>query len=255
MLSKKLWQLLIMCLIGFASFSQTRKITGVVTSDGGETLQGVTVKEKGKQIIVQSDANGKFSISVTDKASSVLVFSSVGYITKEVQINALNTINIQLTSSSKELDDIVVIGYGTQRKKDLTGSVSKVDIGDLQKAPVRSFEEALGGRVAGVQVTSADGQPGSSTAIVIRGNNSITQDNSPLYVIDGFPLENPNNNSVNPSDIESIEVLKDASATAIYGARGANGVILITTKKGKAGKTLFNFREGFFRPTGILNGH
>jgi TonB-dependent starch-binding outer membrane protein SusC len=245
MLSKKLWQLLIMCLIGFASFSQTRKITGVVTSDGGETLQGVTVKEKGKQIIVQSDANGKFSISVTDKASSVLVFSSVGYITKEVQINALNTINIQLTSSSKELDDIVVIGYGTQRKKDLTGSVSKVDIGDLQKAPVRSFEEALGGRVAGVQVTSADGQPGSSTAIVIRGNNSITQDNSPLYVIDGFPLENPNNNSVNPSDIESIEVLKDASATAIYGARGANGVILITTKKGKAGKTLFNFTSSY----------
>jgi hypothetical protein len=117
MLSKKLWQILIMCLIGFASFSQTRKITGVVTSDGGETLQGVTVKEKGKQIIVQSDVNGKFSILVTDKATTILVFSSVGYIEKAIQIKTLNTFNVQLTSTTKDLDDIVVIVMEHRVKK------------------------------------------------------------------------------------------------------------------------------------------
>jgi TonB-dependent SusC/RagA subfamily outer membrane receptor len=141
----------------------------------------------------------------------------------------------------KEGEEVVVIGYGTARKKDLTGSVGKVSVSDMEKAPVRSFDEALAGRAAGVQVSSNDGQPGSGISIVIRGNNSITQGNSPLYVVDGFPIEDPNNNIINPADIASIEVLKDASATAIYGARGANGVVMITTKKGKEGPPVISF--------------
>ena len=142
---------------------------------------------------------------------------------------------------ASSLNEVVVIGYGSVKKKDLTGSVSKVNLEELNKAPVRSFDEALAGRIAGVQVSSADGQPGASVTISIRGNNSLTQDNSPLYVIDGFPIENPNNNIINPADIETMEILKDASATAIYGARGANGVIIITTKKGKIGAPVITF--------------
>jgi TonB-dependent SusC/RagA subfamily outer membrane receptor len=138
-------------------------------------------------------------------------------------------------SAANVLSDVVIIGYGTTLRKDLTGSVSTAPIESMQKAPVGSFAESLEGRVAGVTVSSADAQPGSGTNIVIRGNNSITQSNSPLYVVDGFPIEGPNQNTINPNDIKSIEILKDASATAIYGSRGANGVILITTKTGKEG--------------------
>jgi TonB-linked SusC/RagA family outer membrane protein len=135
----------------------------------------------------------------------------------------------------------VVIGYGSVKRKDVTGAVGQVKIAELQKAPVISFEEAMAGRVAGVKVSSADGQPGANINVVIRGTNSVTQDNSPLYVIDGFPMENPDNYAINPAEIESIEVLKDASSTAIYGARGANGVIIITTKKGKVGEPVINY--------------
>jgi TonB-linked SusC/RagA family outer membrane protein len=245
MFLKRLTHILLLCLLTFSSFGQIRKITGKITGDDGEALQGVSVRIKGSQTTVQSIAGGMFSITIPEKTSPTLIFSIVGYATREIAVKNLVILNVQLKSTTQELEDVVVIGYGTQRKKDLTGSVSKVDIGDLQKAPVRSFEEALGGRVAGVQVTSTDGQPGSSTAIVIRGNNSITQDNSPLYVVDGFPIENPNSNSINPADIESMEVLKDASATAIYGARAANGVVIITTKKGKAGKTVFNYSSSY----------
>src|SRR5690606_28095443 len=141
------------------------------------------------------------------------------------------------------LSDVVVIAYGEVRRQDLTGSVGSVNIEDIQKAPVVSFEDALAGRVAGVQVTSNDGQPGSMSNIVIRGGNSITQSNSPLYVVDGFPLEDPDNNAINPDDIASIEILKDAPSTAIYGARGANGVVIITTKQGKTGDAVVTYNN------------
>ena len=220
-------------------------ITGVVRDDKNMPLAGVTIKEKGKSTTVISKADGTFSIKVSSSKAS-LVFSYLGFETVTIAINDVQEkLSISLKSVSKDLDQVVVVGYGTQKKRDVTGSIAKVNIGDLQKAPVRSFEEALGGRVAGVQVTSTDGQPGSANNIVIRGNSSITQDNSPLYVVDGFPIENPNNNSINPSDIESIEVLKDASATAIYGARAANGVIMITTKKGVAGKTKITLNNSY----------
>jgi TonB-linked SusC/RagA family outer membrane protein len=229
----------------FVGFAQTRKVIGTVRNEDGAPLQAVNVKLKGSSKVVQTTTLGLFSIDVPDNLANVLQFSIVGFSNKEVQVKALSELSVVLNIQNKDLEDVIVIGYGTMQKKDLTGSVAKVDMSELQKAPVRSFEEALGGRVAGVQVTSADGQPGSPISIVIRGNNSITQDNSPLYVVDGFPIENPNNNSINPADIESIEILKDASATAIYGARAANGVIMITTKKGKAAKTEFNFSSSF----------
>ena len=220
-------------------------IAGVVKDDKNLPLSGVTIKEKGKSTTTISKADGTFSIKVSTKKPT-LVFSYLGFETTTVSINDVQEkLSISLKSIAKDLDQVIVVGYGTQKKRDVTGAIAKVNIGDLQKAPVRSFEEALGGRVAGVQVTSTDGQPGSANNIVIRGNSSITQDNSPLYVVDGFPIENPNNNSINPADIESIEVLKDASATAIYGARAANGVIMITTKKGAAGKTKITLNNSY----------
>ncbi|MBV5343052.1 TonB-dependent receptor plug domain-containing protein, partial [bacterium] len=149
------------------------------------------------------------------------------------KIGTNTNLNILMRSDSKSLDEIVVTGYGAEvRRRDLTGSIAKVEVADITKAPVADFGQALAGRVAGVVVSSAEGMPGGEMNIVIRGNNSLTQDNSPLYVVDGFPFENFNSGSLNPNDIESIDILKDASSTAIYGARGANGVIIITTKKG-----------------------
>ncbi len=220
-------------------------ITGIVKDDKNMPLPGVTIKEKGKSATVISKADGTFSIKVTSPKAS-LIFSYLGFETATIDVkDAQQKIVLSLKTLAKDLDQVVVVGYGTQKKRDVTGSIAKVNISDLQKAPVRSFEEALGGRVAGVQVTSTDGQPGSANNIVIRGNSSITQDNSPLYVVDGFPIENPNNNAINPADIESIEVLKDASATAIYGARAANGVIMITTKKGVAGKTKLTLNSSY----------
>lgn len=218
-------------------FSQS----GTIKNEKGEPLQGATITEKGTNNLTLSDANGNFKLKVKD-ADAVLQINFTGYAKQEIKYTGKPVV-ISLVPSANELDDIVVVGYGTVRKKDLTGAVEKVNMKDLQKAPVRSLDEALGGRVAGVQVVSSDGQPGSPTAIVIRGNNSITQDNSPLFVIDGFPSESPDLNSINVSDIESIEVLKDASATAIYGARAANGVVMITTKQGKMGKTEVSYNS------------
>ncbi|WP_326936870.1 SusC/RagA family TonB-linked outer membrane protein [Flavobacterium sp. PL11] len=219
--------------------AQNKTISGVVTDDLKETLPGVTVTIKGSKTAAQTDVNGKFMITASPKDQ--LVFSYIGFETTSVLIGAKTVINVNLKSQMSDLDEVVVIGYGTTKRKDLTGAVASVTMKDLAKAPVRSFDEALAGRVAGVQVTSADGRPGSGVNIVIRGNNSVTQSSSPLYVVDGFLLEDQNNNTINPADIESIDVLKDASATAIYGARGANGVIVITTKKGKEGKPVFSF--------------
>jgi TonB-linked SusC/RagA family outer membrane protein len=218
------------------------KISGVVFDQDGQTIIGAYIKLKGTNISTISDLQGKYTISVNGP-KPVIVVSSTGFFTKEVIVGESKTINITLSEDLVSLSEVVVIGYGQVNRKDLTGSISSVNVNDLNKAPVASFEDALTGRVSGVQVTSPDGTPGSAPAISIRGNNSLTQDNSPLYVIDGFPIENFNSNSLNPSDIESIDILKDASSTAIYGARGANGVIVITTKKGTQGKTKISLRS------------
>lgn len=223
--------------------AQNKSITGKVTDDHNATLPGVTVLIAGTQTGIQTDVEGKYSIKA--KPTDKLVFSFMGYESTTIAVNNKSVINVSLQPSTTGLEEVVVVGYGTQKRKDITGAVSKVAVSELQMAPVLSFGEALAGRSAGVQVTSSDGQPGSGINIVIRGNNSVTQANSPLYVIDGFLIENYDSNLINQKDIESFEILKDASATAIYGARGANGVILITTKKGKKGTPVFSFDTSY----------
>lgn len=225
--------------------AQDKIIIGVVVDENGETLPGVNVKIKGEQIATVTGIDGKYSISYKSN-SSVLVFSFIGFESKEVTVGSKKQISLTLTPSSIDLNEVIIqTGYGSTRKSDLTGSIASVKVKELQKAPVTSFEDALAGRVAGVQVISGDGQPGDAPNIVIRGNNSINNSNAPLYVIDGFPIEDPNNNAINPQEIESIDILKDASATAIYGSRGANGVIIITTKRGKVGSPVVSY-NGFY---------
>jgi TonB-linked SusC/RagA family outer membrane protein len=225
-----------------SAFSQTRRVEGKVTEQGsGAPLVGVSVLVKGTKTGASTDQDGRYAIQVSSKEASTLVFTYIGYVQREIAVGDKGVINLALATDDKVLNDVVVIGYGTSKKGDLVSSVAQVDMNDLAKAPVRSIDESLAGRVAGVQVNSSDGQPGSSVNIVIRGANSITQNNSPLYVVDGFPVEGFNLNVFDPQEVESIDVLKDASATAIYGARGANGVIMITTKKGKIGAPVISF--------------
>lgn len=247
--------LLALCLLllSVMTIAQRRALSGVVTDPDGAPIEGVTVTVRGSQVATVTNFKGAFTINVPDKTAS-LVFTSIGYQEKAVAIGSNATINATMQRETVQTEEVVVVGYGAQKKSDLTGSVAVVPIAEMQKAPVRSFVEALAGRVAGVVVSSVDGQPGSAFNVVIRGNNSITQDNSPLYVVDGFPIEGHNNNVINPDDIESMSVLKDASATAIYGARGANGVILITTKSGKAGPPVvsFNASYGFQKATNTV---
>ncbi len=215
-------------------------ISGKVTDEKGETLPGVGIKVKNADVSTTTNVNGEFKINVPDE-QSVLVFTFIGFKTQEITVGNKTTINVRLEPVASALDEVVVIGYGTVKKADLTGSVSEVNMKDIQKAPVSTFEQALAGRVAGVQVSSGDGQPGSDLNIVIRGGNSLTQQNSPLFVVDGFPIEGSVGSILSPNDIESLTILKDASATAIYGARGANGVVIIETKKGKEGKPSFQY--------------
>ncbi|HEY0669650.1 MAG TPA: TonB-dependent receptor [Sphingobacteriaceae bacterium] len=216
-------------------------IRGTVTSSNGETLPGVSIQIKGTGTGTVSDINGNYVISVPDE-NSVLVFSYVGFMNQEIEVGNRTSIDVILKELPRNLNEVVVVGYGAVARGDITGAVGEVNVASITQAPVASFDKALAGRVAGVQVSSAeDGQPGEGMNIIIRGSNSLTQDNSPLYVIDGFPMESPETAGINPDDIESINILKDASATAIYGARAANGVIVIETKKGKVGKPVFTF--------------
>ncbi|HEY9342277.1 MAG TPA: TonB-dependent receptor [Hanamia sp.] len=224
-----LFSLLLAPSLGIA---QTITVIGEVKDPQGNSLPNVSVILKSSKVGTATDNNGKFSLSVTK--NDVIVFSSTGYTSQEVQINGSSSINIVLYPEESTLDDIVVVGYGTMKKSDLTGASSAIKGSELRKAPVQSSAEAITGRLAGVQVQKTDGQPGADIMIKIRGGTSISQDNSPLYVIDGFPSEE-GLNQVSPQDIERIDILKDASSTAIYGARGANGVVLITTKSGKEG--------------------
>ena len=223
------------CLILLPAILHGQTISGVVKDDTGKPVQGVSVSIRNKGGGTETDAAGRFTLAAPQ--GSTLLITSIGFEDVSLPVTTKTSYQVVLRQRPGALNDVVVVGYGTQRRKDLTGAVGTVNVQDLQKAPVMSFDQALAGRVAGVQVSSDDGQPGSGVNIIIRGANSITQDNSPLYVIDGFPREggDVNNNALDPNDIESMTVLKDAAATAIYGARGANGVILITTKRGKAG--------------------
>lgn len=243
--------LLLLVLVTIRTYAQELvTVTGKVISPQKTGLSGVNVSVKNSSPVigVTTDADGQYKIQIaTAIKDPILVFSHVSFTAKEIKVGKDRLINVTLEdASADELDDVVVIGYGTANKKDLTGSVGTVNVKDMAKAPVVSFDQALAGRVAGVQVSSNEGQPGSEGInIVIRGNGSLTQSSAPLYVIDGFPIEDFNISSVAMDDIESITVLKDASSTAIYGSRGANGVIVVQTKKGKFAKPTISYSGSF----------
>jgi TonB-dependent starch-binding outer membrane protein SusC len=232
---------------------QQRTITGTVLDINKNPLPGVNVVVTGITIGTITDAGGKYRIEAPQGSRS-LTFSFVGMDTQEVPIGTSNQINVTLTESAIDLEEVVVIGYGSVRKSDLTGSVSSVKADALQETPITSIDQGLVGRAAGVMVTQTSGMPGAIASIRVRGTSSLQGGNEPLYVIDGFPIYNGSGfgntggetqysglSTINPSDIESIEILKDASATSIYGARAANGVILITTKSGQRGTDLITF--------------
>ncbi|MGC9344235.1 MAG: carboxypeptidase-like regulatory domain-containing protein, partial [Bacteroidales bacterium] len=258
---KKTLLFLIMMVLGVGiAYSQTQ-ITGVVTdADDGTTLPGVTVLAVGTSVGTTTDIDGNYSITVPAGTES-LRFSYVGYQAEEILIGNQSTINVALKTSFTNLDEVIVIGYGTSTRESLTGAVEVVRSDVFEMTPLPAIEGTLQGNVAGLQMVAADGQPGAASQVRIRGVGSINASSEPLYVIDGMPVETGsfnyyNDNGgrssnvmsvINPNDIETISILKDASATAIYGSRGANGVILITTKSGKKGKSRieFNTSVGF----------
>lgn len=231
-----------------------QQVTGRVTDLAGEPLPGVNVLVKNTATGISTDANGNYSINVSDQ-NDVLIFSFIGYSSQEIKVNGRSRVDVALAEDVQNLDEVVVVGYGTVKKSDLTGAVTSISSEELKAVPVTTFDQALQGRAAGVQVVQATGAPGGGTNIRIRGTSSVNASSEPLYVIDGMLINNNNSemsiggrgpainplSTINPSDIESVEILKDASATAIYGSRAANGVILITTKRGKSGQASLNF--------------
>ena len=213
-------------------------VSGTVTDENNLPLPGVNVLEKGTTNGTATDVSGKFTLNVEGE-NSVLVFSFIGYTNVEMAVGARSVINVSLQPSVQSLEEIVVIGYGTVERKDLTGSVSSVGSKDIKEQAATRVDQALLGKLAGVQVKPVSGEPGAAPQIRIRGVGSISAGGGPLYVVDGFPIESIQ--TINPNDIESIDVLKDASATAIYGSRGSNGVIIINTKRGKEGKPTITY--------------
>jgi TonB-linked SusC/RagA family outer membrane protein len=217
--------------------AQTRQISGKVTEKGtNTTLPGVGVTIKGTKVATSTDQNGAYTLAVPSTGNIILVFKSIGYSEVEVPVGSSNTVNATLTESATTLNEVVVnIGYGTVRKKDLTGAVSSVNAETIAAAPVSSALQAIQGRVAGITIAATEGSPDAELTVRIRGGGSITGDNSPLYIVDGMQVASIAD--IAPQDIETIDILKDASSTAIYGSRGANGVVLVTTKNSKDGKT------------------
>lgn len=231
---------LIMFLLSVGVSAQQRSISGTVTDSEGEPIIGATVQGKGTSVATITNIDGHYSLALPVNVNTLEV-RYIGFKTVDVSING-NVVNIVLEENITALDEMVVIGYGSVKKRDLTGSVSSMKSESLVQVPVANVAEAMVGRMAGVRVTTADGSPNADIQIRVRGGGSITQDNSPLYIVDGFPVSSFSD--IPAGDIESIDVLKDASSTAIYGAQGANGVVLITTKRAKAGKIQVSY-NGF----------
>lgn len=227
-----------------ADTTQPLRVSGQVRDDKGQPLPGVTVHVKGSSTGMVTDQDGKFNITVPGK-NAVLEFSYLGFVKEEQPVGETTSFNITLRPSQEGLNEVVVIGYGTVMKKDLTGSLTQVKTKEINAVPAGNVLQALNGRAAGVQVMQNNGAPGGPVSIRIRGANSIKGNNEPLYVVDGFPVSGTNPSMINNMDIESIDILKDASATAIYGSRGANGVVIITTKRGKAGRTKVDFESSY----------
>jgi TonB-dependent starch-binding outer membrane protein SusC len=226
-----------------------QRISGRVTDEKNAGLPGVSVVLKGTQRGTTTNGDGRYELTIPETGGSVLVFSFVGYLSQEVAVGNQTLVNVSLKEDTKSLDEVVVVGYGTVKKSDLTGSVAQVKSEEINSFPTANPLQALSGRAAGVQVTQNSGAPGAGVSVRIRGTNSIQGSNEPLYVVDGFPISGSNPTVLNNADIESIEVLKDASATAIYGSRGANGVVIITTKQGKTGRTKVDFETSYSQQT------
>ena len=253
---KKFLLLVFMLAFTFAStqlWAQSRTISGKVTSsEDGTTLPGVNVVLKGTTVGTVTDIDGNWSLAVPADGGT-LVFSFVGLATREIEIGASSVYNVQMDTDVTELSEVVVVGYGTTLEKEFSGAASTIDAEAIERLPATSTDQMLQGNASGVQVTSSSGTPGGGVSVRVRGQTSISASNDPLYVIDGVPVVSGNLQqsgfggqgqnalaALNPNDIESIRVLKDAASTAIYGARAANGVVLITTKRGKSGKTNVN---------------
>ncbi|MBV9962158.1 MAG: TonB-dependent receptor [Parafilimonas sp.] len=261
---KKVYPLILLLVTSLNVFAQNA-VQGTVTDvQTGKPVVGASIIIKGEKRGVVSDNNGKFTLNVSSSSKTIVV-SSIGYATQEVTATG-EALNIQLTQTSAALNEVVVVGYGTSTKRKLTGNIAKIKGEDIENIPVPNFTQALQGRAAGVFVESQSGKVGEGMKIRIRGAGSINASNDPLYVIDGIPINSDNSYSGNPladinfNDIESFDILKDAAAKAIYGSRGSNGVIIITTKKGKAGRTNINadLQYGINRPThlrGFLNAN
>jgi TonB-linked SusC/RagA family outer membrane protein len=269
------WLLTAFCFVMFCiSFEskaqQTFQVRGTVTDLEGELIPGVTVQLKNAATGTSTDSAGAFTIDVPN-ANGTLVFSSVGFSPQEVNIRNRLNITVRMTRATDMEDEVVVVGYGTQRKRDVTGAVTSLSPEDFNKGANVSVAQMIAGRAAGVNITQTSSEPGGGLSVRIRGASSVNAGNDPLYVIDGLPVDNSAPidgaagrgfpagsqarnplNSLNPNDIESVEVLKDASAAAIYGSRGANGVVLITTKKGKSGQLQVNY-DTYFATQKVAN--
>ncbi len=249
---KKLFKaagLIVLALMAQISFAQDRVITGKVTdSKDGSPLQGATVAAKGSRSGAQTGSDGTFRISVPSSVNALIV-SSVGFATQEISIDGKTSVEVSLVIANTSLGEVVVVGYGTARRKDLTGSIATVGVKDFAKGPLTSPEQLINGKVAGVQITAPSGAPGAGGRIRVRGASSLSGSNDPLIIIDGVPVDQQSGIAgsanplalINPNDIETFNILKDASATAIYGNRATNGVIIITTKKGKSGQLKVSF--------------
>jgi len=232
---KVLFLMALFCWISHISFAQNRQLSGfVANSESGEPLAGASISIKGSSKGTTTGNDGKFTLTLPNGKNVTLVISSTGFTAQEFRVTNQSSLEVKLVSDSKALDNVVVVGYGTVKKKDLTGAVSSLQPGEIVRSNPANVTAALQGQVAGVVVTKASNLPGQAFAIDIRGENTITGVTEPLVVIDG--VIGGRLRDINPADIQSIDVLKDASSTAIYGSRGANGVVIVTSKKGSSGR-------------------
>lgn len=234
-----IWAFLSIGMYGYAAHSFEKSISGTIKDENNDPLIGVSIVAKNSSTGTVTDADGHYQLSLPDDVT-ILVFSYIGYQTQEINIDGRNIIDVVMISAASQIEQVVVIGYGTINKRDVTGAVKSLRTEEFNKGIINTPEQLLQGKVAGVNVTTASGDPNAAISVTVRGPGGVRTGSDPLYVIDGLAINGPAS-FINPEDIESIDVLKDASATAIYGSRGANGVILITTKKGKAGKSVLDF--------------
>ncbi len=241
-LLKKVRYLMLLHLVFFsvsAVLAQGLTVQGKVTDANGAALPGVTVVLKGTSNAAPTSADGTYTITVPN-GDGTLVFSYIGFESKEVPIEGRSTVNVQLGADAEALEEVVVVGYGSQLKEEVTGSVQTISTKDIKDIPVSQVTQKLQGKLAGVQINQATGKPGQGMSVRIRGQLSVTGGSDPLYVVDGFPITG-GIGAINPNEIQDITILKDAASTSLYGSRAANGVVLVTTKKGAAGQTNVSF--------------